>query len=98
MVKQQHGLIVYGGDDRIGALSNKVTHGDTFKVGAQCQFRQEPVMFMGRPSPWAVPAHVGRDGPWARPRKLRGPGLGLGRIIFVGRDGPWADFLNFCGA
>ena len=26
------GLTVYGGDDRIGALTNKVTQGDTLKV------------------------------------------------------------------
>lgn len=26
-------LPFYGGDDRIGALSNKVTHGDTFQIG-----------------------------------------------------------------
>lgn len=35
LVKQFNGpLKVYGGDDRIGALNNKVGHGDTFKIGS----------------------------------------------------------------
>ena len=36
------GLTVYGGDDRIGALTNKVSHGDEFKasVGSPlCELR-----------------------------------------------------------
>ncbi|XP_053467753.1 hydroxyacylglutathione hydrolase, mitochondrial isoform X1 [Ictalurus furcatus] len=33
MVKLVPGLTVYGGDDRIGALTKKVTHYNTFKVG-----------------------------------------------------------------
>jgi len=33
LVKKQPGLTVYGGDDRIGALTNTVKDGDTFKVG-----------------------------------------------------------------
>lgn len=32
MVKLVPGLTVYGGDDRIGALTKKVTHYNTFKV------------------------------------------------------------------
>ncbi|XP_072028871.1 hydroxyacylglutathione hydrolase, mitochondrial-like isoform X1 [Amphiura filiformis] len=35
------GLTFYGGDERIGALTNKVTHGDTFKIGSlnvKCMF------------------------------------------------------------
>lgn len=32
MVKLAPGLTVYGGDDRIGALTKKVTHYNTFKV------------------------------------------------------------------
>lgn len=27
------GLTVYGGDDRIGALTNKIKHDDTFSIG-----------------------------------------------------------------
>jgi len=27
-------LAVYGGDDRIGALTQQVSHGDSFKVGS----------------------------------------------------------------
>ncbi|XP_060757600.1 hydroxyacylglutathione hydrolase, mitochondrial [Neoarius graeffei] len=34
MVKLVPGLTVYGGDDRIGALTKKVTHYNTFKVGS----------------------------------------------------------------
>uniref|UniRef100_A0A914V6S9 hydroxyacylglutathione hydrolase n=1 Tax=Plectus sambesii TaxID=2011161 RepID=A0A914V6S9_9BILA len=34
LVKQQQGLTVYGGDDRIGALSKKVGHGDALKIGS----------------------------------------------------------------
>lgn len=34
LLKLVPGLTVYGGDDRIGALTNKVTHYNTFKVGA----------------------------------------------------------------
>lgn len=33
LVKKMPGLTVYGGDDRIGALTNKVSHGDKLKVG-----------------------------------------------------------------
>lgn len=33
MVKKVSGLKVYGGDDRIGALNNKVSHDDEFKIG-----------------------------------------------------------------
>jgi hydroxyacylglutathione hydrolase len=32
LVKMVSGLTVYGGDDRIGALNNKVQHGDEFHV------------------------------------------------------------------
>lgn len=35
------GLAVYGGDDRIGALTKKVSHGDKLQVGnleVQCLF------------------------------------------------------------
>ena len=32
-VKQQPGVPVYGGDERIDALSNRVKHGDVFKMG-----------------------------------------------------------------
>uniref|UniRef100_W5MCP2 Hydroxyacylglutathione hydrolase, mitochondrial n=1 Tax=Lepisosteus oculatus TaxID=7918 RepID=W5MCP2_LEPOC len=34
LVKLVSGLKVYGGDDRVGALSQKVTHYNTFKVGS----------------------------------------------------------------
>lgn len=33
LVKKVSGLTVYGGDDRIGALTDKVSHGDTFNIG-----------------------------------------------------------------
>ena len=33
MASMVKGLTVYGGDDRIDALTNKVNHGDEFKVG-----------------------------------------------------------------
>lgn len=32
LVKLMPGLTVYGGDDRVGALTQKVTHYNTFKV------------------------------------------------------------------
>ena len=32
LVKLVNGLTVCGGDDRIGALNTKVSHGDEFKV------------------------------------------------------------------
>lgn len=38
---QKGKLTVYGGDDRIGALTNKVTHGDKFNIGSlkvECLF------------------------------------------------------------
>ncbi|XP_071963967.1 hydroxyacylglutathione hydrolase, mitochondrial-like isoform X2 [Antedon mediterranea] len=41
LVSLQQGLNVYGGDDRIPALTNKVSHDDKFKVGSlniQCLF------------------------------------------------------------
>uniref|UniRef100_A0A9J7X3K2 Hydroxyacylglutathione hydrolase, mitochondrial n=1 Tax=Cyprinus carpio carpio TaxID=630221 RepID=A0A9J7X3K2_CYPCA len=34
LVKLMPGLTVYGGDDRVGALTQKVTHYNTFKVGS----------------------------------------------------------------
>ncbi|KAL2101112.1 hypothetical protein ACEWY4_002873 [Coilia grayii] len=34
MVKLVSGLTVYGGDDRVGALTKKVKHNNTFKVGS----------------------------------------------------------------
>jgi len=34
MASMVKGLTVYGGDDRIDALTNKVNHGDEFKIGA----------------------------------------------------------------
>lgn len=34
LVKKVKGLAVYGGDDRIGALTNKVTQDDKFKIGS----------------------------------------------------------------
>ncbi|XP_067858950.1 hydroxyacylglutathione hydrolase, mitochondrial [Heptranchias perlo] len=34
LVKKVSGLQVYGGDDRIGALTNRVTHKNTFQVGS----------------------------------------------------------------
>ena len=32
LVTLKSGLTIYGGDERIGALTNKVGHGDKFKV------------------------------------------------------------------
>lgn len=34
LLKLVPGLDVYGGDDRVGALTKKVTHYNTFKVSA----------------------------------------------------------------
>lgn len=41
LVKAHPGLTVYGGDDRIGALTQKVTHNTKFNIGnlnVQCLF------------------------------------------------------------
>lgn len=41
LVKQHPGLQVYGGDDRIGALTNKIGHDAKFSIGnlnVQCLF------------------------------------------------------------
>lgn len=41
LIKERPGLIVYGGDDRIGALTKKVEHNTKFKIGnlnVQCLF------------------------------------------------------------
>ena len=41
LVKLQPGLKVYGGDDRIGALTNKVQHEEQFNIGelsVQCLY------------------------------------------------------------
>lgn len=38
MVKLVPGLTVYGGDDRIGALTKKVTHYNTFKVSLYASY------------------------------------------------------------
>ena len=46
LVNQVPGLAVLGGDDRIGALTRKVAHGDTLTIG-QLQVRPAPTASRG---------------------------------------------------
>lgn len=46
MVKLVPGLTVYGGDDRIGALTKKVTHYNTFKVSPHASYGMFFLLFL----------------------------------------------------
>lgn len=57
LLKLEPGLKVYGGDDRIGALTHKVTHLSTLQV------RTEPGGLERRPAGCGVPGHHS-EGSW----------------------------------